>query len=294
MGEVKFRRSQGTRENSVSDASRESTAFWRSSLVSGVNFFKASFTATHVFSRHTHDEYSIAVMEQGAPTVTCRGAAHLAPPGSFLLINPDEPHEGRSAGGRAYRMMYVEPSALARLVDHDSVGLRSNCFPLFRSPIVEDSSLAAEYLRLHRALETESLGALEAESRMLAFLTALISRYADGRIVPAESRHTPLVRSIRQYLEAHFNEDLSLSDLSELTGVGRFALLRQFSREIGLPPHGYLTQVRLREARRQLLAGKSPALVAAEVGFVDQSHLIKRFRRAFGMTPGQYVGANAT
>jgi AraC-like DNA-binding protein len=190
-------------------------------------------------------------------------------------------------------MMYVEPSALVRLLDHNSAGLRSSYFPLFRSPIVEDRNLAAEYLRLHRALETGSLGALEAESRMLAFLTALIGRYADGRVVPPESHHTPLVRSIRQYLEDHFHEDLSLSDLSELTGVGRFALLRQFSREIGLPPHGYLTQVRLREARRQLLAGKSPALVAAEVGFVDQSHLIKRFRRAFGMTPGQYVSANS-
>jgi AraC-like DNA-binding protein len=269
----------------------EGTAFWRSSLVSGVNFFKASFTASHVFSRHTHDEYSIAVIERGAPKVTCRGAAHLATPGSFLLINPDEPHEGRSAGGRAYRMMYVEPSALGRLLDQDSVGLRSNRFPLFRSPIIEDRRLAAEYLTLHRALESESLGALEAESRMLAFLTALVGHYADGRIVAPDTRHTPLVRLIRQYLEAHFDEDLSLSDLSQLTGVGRFALLRQFSREIGLPPHGYLTQVRLREARRQLLAGKSPALVAAEVGFVDQSHLIKRFRSAFGMTPGQYVSA---
>jgi AraC-like DNA-binding protein len=293
MGEVKVRRSQGAGSNSALDARTEGTAFWRSSLVSGVNFFKASFTASHVFSRHTHDEYSIAVIERGAPKVTCRGAAHLANPGSFLLINPDEPHEGRSAGGRAYRMMYIEPSALGRLLDQDSVGLRSNRFPLFRSPIIEDRRLAAEYLTLHRALESESLGALEAESRMLAFLTALVGHYADGRIVAPDTRHTPLVRLIRQYLEEHFHEDLSLSDLSQLTGVGRFALLRQFSREIGLPPHGYLTQVRLREARRQLLAGKSPALVAADVGFVDQSHLIKRFRSAFGMTPGQYVGANS-
>jgi AraC-like DNA-binding protein len=189
-------------------------------------------------------------------------------------------------------MMYLEPSALARLLDHDSVGLRSNHLPLFRSPIVEDPSLSVEYLRLHRALETESLGALEAESRMLAFLTVLVGRYADGRIIGRDSYHTPLVRSIRQYLEAHFYEDPSLSDLAELTGVGRFALLRQFRREVGMPPHAYLTQVRLREARRQLLAGSSPALVAAEVGFVDQSHLIKRFRSAFGITPGQYVTAN--
>jgi AraC-like DNA-binding protein/quercetin dioxygenase-like cupin family protein len=293
MEEEKVRRSQGTRSN-LASGEGGATAFWRSALLSGVNFFKASFNAAHVFSRHTHDEYAIAVIERGAPTFTCRGAARLAPPGSFLLINPDEPHEGRSENGRAYRMIYVEPNALARLLDEDSAGLRSNHLPLFRSPVVEDTGLAAEYLRMHRALETESLGTLEAESRMLAFLTVLVGRHANGNIVASDSRHTPLVRSIRQYLEAHFCEDPSLSDLSELTGVGRFALLRQFRREVGLPPHGYLTQLRLREARRQLLTGKSPALVAAEVGFVDQSHLIKRFRSAFGITPGQYVGAGTS
>src|SRR5262249_17985693 len=155
---------------------------------------------------------------RGTPIITCRGAAHLASPGSFLLLNPDEPHEGRSEIGRAYRMMYVEPKALARLLDPDSLGLRSNPFPLFRSPIVEDRRLAAEYLRMHSALETGLLGALEVERRMLTFLPALVGPHAEGRIVAPDSRHTPLVRSIRQYLEAHFHEDLSLSDLSELTG----------------------------------------------------------------------------
>jgi quercetin dioxygenase-like cupin family protein len=163
------RGSQPTRSRSVLDKAKEGTAFWRSPLLSGVDFFKASFTAAHVFSRHTHDEYAIAVIERGVPNFTCRGAARLAPPGSFLLINPDEPHEGRSAKGRSYRMMYVAPNALARLLDYDSVGLPSNHLPLLRSPVVEDPSLAAQYLSLHRALETHSLGALEAESRMLAF-----------------------------------------------------------------------------------------------------------------------------
>src|SRR5262249_39821740 len=102
----KVRGSRPTGSKSVSDKDRHGTAFWRSPLLSGVHFFKASFTAAHVFSRHTHDEYAIAVIERGAPNFTCRGAARVAPPGSFLLINPDEPHEGRSAKGRSYRMMY--------------------------------------------------------------------------------------------------------------------------------------------------------------------------------------------
>jgi hypothetical protein len=66
-------KSTETRPYPASHERGEPTAFWRSSLLSGVGFFKARFSAAHVFSRHTHDEYSIAVVERGAPTFTCRG-----------------------------------------------------------------------------------------------------------------------------------------------------------------------------------------------------------------------------
>jgi AraC-like DNA-binding protein len=69
--------------------------------------------------------------------------------------------------------------------------------------------------------------------------------------------------------------------------------MRLFSRHIGMPPHTYMTQVRLRVARRLLLKGEPAASVAAAVGYVDQSHLTKRFRAAFGVTPGQFAAALA-
>ena len=52
-----------------------------------------------------------------------------------------------------------------------------------------------------------------------------------------------------------------------------------------------MTHVRLRTARQLLLAGVPAASVAAAVGYVDQSHLAKRFRGAFGVTPGQFIAA---
>ena len=58
-----------------------------------------------------------------------------------------------------------------------------------------------------------------------------------------------------------------------------------------MPPHAYMTRARLREARSLLLRGEPAASVAAAVGYVDQSHLTKRFRAAYGITPGQFVVA---
>ena len=67
--------------------------------------------------------------------------------------------------------------------------------------------------------------------------------------------------------------------------------MRSFSREVGIPPHRYLTGRRLDRARRLLLAGGRPAEVAAEVGFHDQAHLTRHFKRMLGVTPGAYAAS---
>ena len=60
---------------------------------------------------------------------------------------------------------------------------------------------------------------------------------------------------------------------------------------MGIPPHRYLTGRRLDRARRMLLAGRRPAEVAVEVGFHDQAHLTRHFKRMLGVTPGAYAAS---
>ena len=65
--------------------------------------------------------------------------------------------------------------------------------------------------------------------------------------------------------------------------------MRAFRKEVGLPPHEFLTQVRIRRAMKLLLRGLPIAEVALETGFVDQSHLTNRFKRLVGTTPKQFA-----
>jgi AraC-like DNA-binding protein len=92
----------------------------------------------------------------------------------------------------------------------------------------------------------------------------------------------------RDYLHAHMDQDLGLDDLARATGVDRFRLSRAFKAAFGLAPHAYLVQLRLAKARRLLAAGQPPALVAMSLGFADQSHMGRWFRRAYGLTPAHY------
>jgi AraC-like DNA-binding protein len=82
--------------------------------------------------------------------------------------------------------------------------------------------------------------------------------------------------------------------MGQVAGLTTFQLIGMFNRLIGLTPHTYLTQLRLRAAIRQLHAGQSVADAALASGFYDQSALNKHFKRTFGMTPLQYVRALAS
>jgi AraC-like DNA-binding protein len=96
------------------------------------------------------------------------------------------------------------------------------------------------------------------------------------------------VRTVRDLLIDRLADPPSLDDLALATGMSPFTLLRAFRGETGLPPHAYLNQVRVRLARRLLDGGMAPAEVAAEVGFADQAHLTRHFKRIMGVPPRAY------
>ena len=98
---------------------------------------------------------------------------------------------------------------------------------------------------------------------------------------------TSLARA-RDYLAAHCAENVSLHELSALTQLSPFAFLRGFSRAYGLPPHAWLVQERVRRSTVLLRMGRSLTAVASELGFSDQSHFTRHFKRMLGVTPGRY------
>jgi AraC-like DNA-binding protein len=263
------------------------TRFWR---VEDVELLRAD-ASTHRYARHSHEGYAFGVVESGAHAFTARGALWTAIPGRVVIVNPDDAHDGGPPdrdGRYSYRMLYVDAAAVTTAVD-EAWG-RRGATPLFRDAVVDDPPLAAALARLHRLLEVPE-ARLERETLLATALADLARRHAsDTRRGSAPERSPRAVGLALDHLAEHFADDVSLADLAALAGVSRFHLLRAFRRAVGLPPHLYQTQLRLRHARRLLLAGQPPARAAAAAGFADQSHLIRKFKAAYGVTPGQFLG----
>ncbi|HEU5171565.1 MAG TPA: AraC family transcriptional regulator [Gemmatimonadales bacterium] len=229
----------------------------------------------------------------GRDAVLAFGSVHTASPGTVIALNPAEVHDGRAGSpeGCRYRMLYIERGAIDHLFAAEALPTGRSL--ALRGPVLHDVQLAQAVRRLHETLDRVDADAglqLEQQARFVEVLFGVLARY--GAPAPAGLRmgaEACCVARAREYLDEHLGEPVTLLDLAAAVGLSPFYFLRTFKRATGLPPHAYQNQLRLARARRLLSLGEPPARVAAGLGFVDQSHLTRRFKAAFGVTPGQYA-----
>ncbi|WP_188860430.1 AraC family transcriptional regulator [Marinobacterium nitratireducens] len=238
-----------------------------------------------VYSRHVHEGYAIHVIDSGAERFHCMGASHVAGPDDIVLVNPDTVHDGQEAdAGCRYRGFYPSPELMISLAQ----SFEGSGLPWFASPVIRDVPLAQRLRQLIEVLE-RSDNRLLCDSAWLGVMGELNRRHGRQRLTSAPpGNERDAVRRVREYLDAYSHENPSLADLAALCGLSPHYLNRLFQRDVGLPPHAYLVQRRLIQARRLLRAGLAPADAALTAGFSDQSHLNRHFKRALGITPGQY------
>jgi AraC-like DNA-binding protein len=252
----------------------------------GVELLQASFEH-HVYDRHMHDAYAIGVTLRGVQRFWCSGAHHDSVPGSVMIIRPGEVHDGKSGshGGYAYKMIYVRPDLLDSLLEGAPGPLDSRA----SGPLVSDS-VAFDLLNAGWNALAASPASLAADELLVRSLGTLAKWVVEVR--PSSADHDLALSRVRDHLHDSLERSVTMRELAAVASMSRFQLSRRFQRRYGVPVHGYFRHLRLEEAKRRLAQGQEIATVAADLGFVDQSHLHRRFRGSFGVTPGQWRGAH--
>lgn len=94
---------------------------------------------------------------------------------------------------------------------------------------------------------------------------------------------------LRDYIESHLCKDIGLEDLAKLVQLSRFHLARRFKASFGLPPHQYITGLRMDMAKRLLKESSMPVgEIAAAAGYSSPGPFIKAFRQTVGTTPAVF------
>ncbi|MEU7649067.1 AraC family transcriptional regulator [Streptomyces huasconensis] len=265
--------------------SAEQARHWRYADLPGVDLLRARYIR-RTFVRHTHEHYVIAAIAEGVDVFRHTGADRHAGPGTLALVNPDTPHTGRAGGpeGWRYGVVYPAPEVVAAIAA-ETTTLRGS--PGFIRPVLDDPYAVELVHRVLRAAEEGN--ALAADTLLRVAVTRLLRR--NGGSLPRRTVRTAggtIAARARAVLEESLVDPPSLERLATGLGTSPFALLRAFRDAYGMPPHAWLTDARVRRARRLLDAGTPPAAAAAAVGFTDQPHLNRHFTRIVGVPPGAY------
>lgn len=268
--------------------SRDIATFWSDPALHGLELLRACYVSQE-FAPHAHETYAIGVVLSGALSFSYRSPSEVIPAGNIMIIHPGEVHTGKCMGGLgcAYRMLYPKAETLRDAGSHLAGNISD--FPFFHNQNIRDDDTARLIRELHVALENPHTPTLEKESRLIWALSRLIARHATPRppaVRPMADRVS--VRKARLYLEGNYSRNITLDELALSVHVSPYHLLRVFKNELGLPPHAYLTQVRIGQAKRLLLKQTPIVDVALQTGFCDQSQFTRRFKQLVGTTPGRY------
>lgn len=254
----------------------------------GIESLRAHFRG-HAYDPHWHDSFLVGVTEQGVQQFNCRRVRHFSTPGKVFMLEPGEIHDGQAPTpeGFTYSMLYLDPQWLAREIQGLFEQAPDNSQLGFADTLSQDPSLASAIGRAFQALHGGDLRIVR-QSAIDGLLAALTGHLDWRQREFFDPRLPRVARQARDYLHEHVYEDIGLNDLAGVCGVDRFRLTRAFKAAFGLAPHAYLIQLRLAKARHLLARGETPAQVASVLGFADQSHLGRWFRRAYRLTPALY------
>jgi AraC-like DNA-binding protein len=248
-------------------------------VVAGVHeVFHARFV-DYAYPPHVHDTWTVFIVDDGWIRYDLEARARGAGGQRVTVLPPNVVHDGRAAGGAGFRkrVLYLATDVLGGHLAGQAVD----------RPDIPDPDLRRAVHALHRALGRPD-DALEAEARLATVQERLLLHLGE-RPDPADRPPVRLARELRDLLDARLFEPTTLAQAGSAVGASPAHLVRSFTQTFRIAPHQYVLARRIDAARKRLLGGEPIARVAAEVGFYDQAHFTRQFKRHVGTPPGRYV-----
>lgn len=178
-------------------------------------------------------------------------------------------------------------------IARDTIATDSDQLELRLEFQTRDPQLEAIGMMLLAELKQEGIrGGLYIESLSNVLAVHLIRQYAASKsqfIVYESGLSERQVLQVVEYIDAHLNQDIKLTNLATLLNISESHLSHRFKRAIGMTPHQYLLQQRIERAKQLLKEGDRSIMdIALLCGFNSHSHLSKQFHQLTGMTPKTY------
>ena len=271
--------------NWENDLINDSLCYSYRSTVYDVNTFPSSL--------HSHDYYELVIFVEGEINYVCESSVYSPKRGDVIIIPPGKFHMSKLKGERTHykrHVFYLYPNAF------DAVGA-SLADILIRTHEGVHFSLSSrereeELLTLTEKLSSALKKREDGLSRALAFgyiieIFCLLNR-KDIRHSGESERLPENILALQQYLDAHYTEINSVSEVAEHFFYSREYVSRLFKKYYDTTILDYIHKLRISKSRTLIAEGMPIIDVCYAVGFSSLSTFIRAFRTATDMTPSEY------
>lgn len=184
-------------------------------------------------------------------------------PNTLFIISPYEPH------------------ALSVITPYDLLNI---CIPRSVIETAKPATLKQQTIQsLLQILPESTLDADKADLLQNA-IDALYWQHQKNQ----HQTENPHIASLKSALEKEAEKNIRIQTMAKSAFSSPYHFIRKFRKSVGLPPHQFQIQNRVRKAQKLLPTTPSLTDVALMSGFYDQSHLIRQFKKILGITPGEY------
>ena len=261
--------------------------------------YKRDFCLNDV-SLHHHDFYEIHYLISGDVTYTIGSRISRVMPGDILIIGPKELHQiyMRSESSAYERYVLSADPALLETLSSPQCNLLQSLNPKNPSAVrqlrLQPADQTLVLFLLETLLQESCENSFGSELQCKSLLTQLmvhINRLAtqQGDYYEAFSSASRLISQVIDYVNHHYNENLSLDNLAEQFFVSKYHLSHEFNRQVGTSIYRYIHKKRLQIARELLSQGKKPNHISSECGFGDYAGFYRAFKTEYGFSPRHFI-----
>ncbi|MTI61914.1 MAG: AraC family transcriptional regulator [Firmicutes bacterium] len=266
--------------------------FFKIEALSGVSLLEAEMY-DFSYKTHTHKEFAIAVTRRGIQSFKCNKSFYKVSKNGIITFNPQDVHNGYSEleSGLEYQMLYVSQETINKLAE-EVCGNKFSYFD-FANTVQYDYELSSKLLSLFRAINEERNNC-EIQSKFYDSISTLMLKYGLFSKKPISIKEdNSLIKRACKYIDNNVNKAISLDDIAREVNLSPYYFSRLFKKTTGLSPHNYLNQRRVEMVKKKIKTNKDASLseIAVTAGFSDQSHMNRRFKEIYGITPGKYKTA---
>ena len=264
---------------------------WQPSSYEGMEIGIKNSKSGLRFPKHYMQDYTIVLNGKGEGKVNY-GSQHYNFNNIDRLVflqNPGNVFSGQFWGenGTSGACLVLSRSLFSRV--QNMLDLKGNAF--FSSMLLSEktNTYIAKFVAESIRTFVTPTSRLERDSKLLSLIEAVLKYGSDISIAQNYvGKEHQAVSIVREILHAYPGENLSINNLSRITGLNPKYLINVFTKNVGLPPHRYLISLRIHQAKSRLAKGETIALVAQELGFYDQSHFSNTFKQYVRVSPGQF------